>query len=68
MPLGQVLASFDGLELPDLAANRQLIGGSRAELVDSAGTMARVMGQRGLLLRPVDTGTLFDDTLLEQLQ
>jgi len=46
---GQVPAAFSGIDLPDVAANRQWLGGNPARLVRTATDLAGVMRQAGLL-------------------
>ncbi|OGS89568.1 MAG: hypothetical protein A2061_06710 [Gallionellales bacterium GWA2_59_43] len=48
----EVLASYKGIVLPDLAGNLRLLGGDRPALLDSARMLSAVMYQEGLLPQP----------------
>jgi len=48
----QVLPSFKGMVLPDLANNRRLLGGDQPALQASAGNLNEIMFKEGLLPQP----------------
>ncbi len=54
VPAGQVLPLFEGLTLPDKAANRRWLAGPEPELKRVAGDLAQLMLQHGLIGKPVD--------------
>lgn len=47
-----VMASYKGMVLPDLASNRRLLGGDKPVLLDSAHMLSDVMLKEGLLAQP----------------
>ena len=54
----EVLASYKGLVLPDLASNRRFLGGDKPALLASAHMLSDVMFKEGLLPRPDDLDAL----------
>lgn len=67
----EVASSLEGMELPDVSANRALLGGETPPLARTAQQLAQVMHQRGLLPRPMNpaglTG-LIDGRFVRELQ
>ncbi|HZW24462.1 MAG TPA: ABC transporter substrate-binding protein [Gallionella sp.] len=63
---GEVLASYKGIVLPDLAGNRRLLGGPNPVLLASARMLSNIMHKEGLLQQPnrLD-GLLYADSLPE---
>lgn len=60
----QVLPSFEGLLLPDLAGNHAFLGGARPGLVTAAERLVITMRTAGLLARAVDLDALVSDAFL----
>ena len=56
----QVLDSYDGLMLPSLAQNRQMLGGRSPRLQQTINQLGRVMKNNGLLPEWVDIQNLFN--------
>lgn len=64
LPVAEVLASYDGLVLPDLAANRRLLGGEAPLLVASARRLLRIMAAADMLTVDDDLSGLVTDRFL----
>jgi NitT/TauT family transport system substrate-binding protein len=62
----EVLASLQGMQQPDLAANRIWLGGNAPQLQRSADALQRVMLSAGLLGRPLALNHLCDPAWLPQ--
>ncbi len=60
LSVDQVLASYDGLRLPDAARNRALLTGDPPELALAARRLADVMVAEKLLPKPLDVAPVFD--------
>lgn len=60
----EVVASYRGLHLPDLEANRRYLEQPNPALGASAERLARLMVEQRLLERPVSVQGLFDDRFL----
>ncbi len=60
----EVMQSYDGLRLPGLADNRQMLGGVQPTLMTTAQGLNRVMLSHQLLSQQIDTSQLFTDRFL----
>lgn len=61
---GDALAQFSGLKLPDIEANRDLLGGNSPALKITAGELADLMLQRKLLQKKVSVEHIADPSFL----
>lgn len=64
LPPSEVPTSFTGLELPDLAANRQWFAGTPNRLERTAGEVAAVLRSAGLLQKPALLDGIADGNFL----
>jgi NitT/TauT family transport system substrate-binding protein len=54
LPAAEVVRAFEGMQLPDLAANLDWLGGRTPALTQTARRVAAVMQRAGLLARDID--------------
>jgi NitT/TauT family transport system substrate-binding protein len=59
-----LLAAYNGLELPDLNANRRWFAGTPSPMEKNAGAIARTMLEAGLVSKEVSVTGLFDGRFL----
>lgn len=64
MSAEEIVAAYEGLTIPDLAANRRYLAPGESPLRGSARSLARLMLDKGLLQRPVDVERLATDRFL----
>lgn len=64
----EVLASFQGLQLPTRAENLALLNGDTAGLRAAADRLSRVMTEHGLLRAPIDARGLFSADFVREAQ
>jgi len=64
----EVSDSYSGLILPDVARNRELLGGSQPQLLKTAERMGRIMADYDLLDGPLDTAGFVSSAYLPQGQ
>ena len=62
----EALAAFDGLRLPDAAANRAMLDGPEPELSTAARQISALLADKGLLGSEVDVDGLFDGRLIPE--
>jgi NitT/TauT family transport system substrate-binding protein len=56
----EVIASFDGLSLPDVTENHRLLGSGEGSLIQAANNLAKVMSATNLLAGKVAADVMFD--------
>lgn len=61
----EVIASFDGLRLPDRAENIRLLDGPEAGLQQTLGKLNRILSERQLLRGPVDIGNMLSGQMVK---
>jgi NitT/TauT family transport system substrate-binding protein len=64
----QFLKSLEGLQIPDVQGNQQLLGKTDASLLNGAKQLSQVMVANKLLSKPVDPAPLLDDRLVRQIK
>ena len=62
----EVLASYDGLILPDLALNRRYLSDGRVPLLNTAAQLKRIMLTNKLITRDVSIEGLINSTFIEE--
>ncbi len=63
---GQIVESYQGLEIPDQRENRRLLGGSAPALAEPAAELAQLMLDQRMLSKPVSVDGMFDDCWLPE--
>ncbi|OHE56803.1 MAG: hypothetical protein A2Z47_01000 [Thermodesulfovibrio sp. RBG_19FT_COMBO_42_12] len=64
----EIIASFQGLRLPDLNENRKLLGSLNPPLLKTANHLAEVMKEQNLLFKKVEVKPIFNNRLIEDIQ
>lgn len=67
MPPAEVPSAFDGLDLPDAAANQAWLSGQPSRLETAAADLQAVMLRAGLLAQPTDLRGLADARFLPEM-
>lgn len=64
----EIIASFQGLRLPDLNENRKLLGSRNPPLLKTAKHLAEVMEEQNLLFKKIEVNPIFNNRLIEDIQ
>jgi len=62
------LAAYQGVRLPSMKDNISMLDGEHAELISTAGRLAKVMKQQKLLQYDLDVSDLFSAELIKGVQ